>query len=210
MVLYDCSTVKLYSYIVTYDTGFAPNPFWGCCTLANCKPSIRRTANKGDWIVGLSRKASGNRVVYAMKVDEIIDFPTYFRDVRFAAKQPDFTKSAVVCKCGDNIYEPLSNGSFRQLRSAHSNGEYENLKTKTHDLEGKNVLIGRKYVYFGKDGPELPSCLEPLKVGRAHKCHFPRDVVESFVAFISQFEEGVRGRPAKWPEHDQSWRQNES
>lgn len=40
--------MKLFSYIVTHDAGFAPNPFWGYCTLACCKPAIRRTANVGD------------------------------------------------------------------------------------------------------------------------------------------------------------------
>lgn len=202
--------MKLYSYIVTHDTGFAPNPFWSCCTLANCKPRIRRTASVGDWIVGLSSKADGNRVVYAMRVDEIIDFATYFRDERFAAKRPDFTKSAVVCKCGDNIYEPLSNGTFRQLRSTHSNGVLEDPAKKARDLGGRNVLIGRKYVYFGSKGPELPPHLEELKVGRAHKCRYPRHVVESFITFVSQFKEGVIGRPAMWPEHDLSWRQDET
>ena len=61
--------MKLYSYIVTHDTGFSPNPFWGSCTLANCKPGIRRTAEVGDWIVGLSRKVRGNRIVFAMNVE---------------------------------------------------------------------------------------------------------------------------------------------
>lgn len=32
---------KLYAYVMTYDTGFAPNPFYGVCTLACCKPKIR-------------------------------------------------------------------------------------------------------------------------------------------------------------------------
>ena len=201
--------MKLFSYIVTYDTGFAPNPFWGCCTLANCKPRIRQYAREGDWIVGLSRKAYGNRVVYAMKVDEIIDFATYFNDPRFEAKKPDFAKGAVIYKCGDNIYKPLPDGSFRQLQSLHSNGEHENPETKARDLEGRHVLVGRRYVYFGKDGPTLPPDLEALKVGRAYKCHFPPNVHESFFNFISDYGNGVVGRPARWPEHDQSWRQSE-
>src|SRR5262245_31415483 len=44
--------VRLYSYVVARDYGFAPNPFYGFCTLATCKPDIRRTADIGDWIVG--------------------------------------------------------------------------------------------------------------------------------------------------------------
>jgi len=33
---------RLYLYTMTYDSGFAPNPFHGICTLACCKPGIRR------------------------------------------------------------------------------------------------------------------------------------------------------------------------
>ena len=32
------------------DYGFAPNPYFGYCTLATCKPVIRRCAGVGDWI----------------------------------------------------------------------------------------------------------------------------------------------------------------
>ena len=34
--------MKLYSYIVARDFGFAPNPFYGFCTLATCKPKIAK------------------------------------------------------------------------------------------------------------------------------------------------------------------------
>ena len=40
--------VKLYSYIVAVDSGFAPNPFHGFCTIATCKPRIRKTAEIGE------------------------------------------------------------------------------------------------------------------------------------------------------------------
>jgi hypothetical protein len=54
--------MKLYSHIVKHETGVAPNPFFGDCTLARCKPKIRQKAWKGDWFVGLTAKADGNRV----------------------------------------------------------------------------------------------------------------------------------------------------
>ena len=45
----DCATtMTVYSYIVAYDSGFAPNPFHGTCTLACCKPTIRRTAHEKE------------------------------------------------------------------------------------------------------------------------------------------------------------------
>ena len=80
--------MKVYSYILTSDTGFAPNPFWGYCTLACCKPMIRRTASVGDWIVGLTPKALGHRIAYAMKVSEKITMADYWRDKRFREKRP--------------------------------------------------------------------------------------------------------------------------
>jgi hypothetical protein len=45
-------STTLFTYCIPYDDGAAPNPFWGLCTLAICKPSIRRVAKEGDWVVG--------------------------------------------------------------------------------------------------------------------------------------------------------------
>ncbi len=117
--------MRLYSYIVTHDTGFSPNPFWGYCTLADCKPSIRKTAHVGDWIAGISPNAKGNKLIYTMEVNEILPYDKYYCDCRFAAKIPDYSKGMVVYKCGDNIYEPHPQGGFRQLQSMHSNGPDE-------------------------------------------------------------------------------------
>lgn len=113
--------VRLFSYVVVSDSGFAPNPFWGYCTLAACKPAIRRAAAIGDWVAGLSPKAFGNRLVYAMEVTDKIPIDAYFADARFWAKQPDFTRPELVWRQGDNFYEPgPTPGQFRQLRSRHS------------------------------------------------------------------------------------------
>jgi len=80
--------MKLYSYVVMHDTGFAPNPFFGYCTLACCKPEIRRSAQKGDWVVGLTPKAKGNRIVYFMRVDDVMEsFADYWADRRFGVKK---------------------------------------------------------------------------------------------------------------------------
>jgi len=199
--------MKLYSYIVTHDTGFSPNPFWGCCTLADCKPAIRRTAEVGDWIVGLSPRASGNRVVFSMEVDEILDYASYHSDARFANKIPDYRRGGVVWKAGGNIYKPLPNGDFQQLRSMHSHGDEENPETKAHDLGGVNVLVARRFHYFGGSGPELPPHLEELRVGRAHKNRFSQDTIADFLEFISSYPEGVNAPPTKWPSNDVSWKQ---
>ena len=198
--------MKLYTYVVTHDTGFSPNPFWGACTLADCKPVIRRTAEVCDWIVGLSPKANGNRVVYAMLVDEILSYEDYYLDERFGEKIPDFSRGEVVYKCGDNIYKPLPNGEFRQLQSIHSNGPKENPKKKAHDLSGVNVLISKTFHYFGSSEPGLPTKLSELKVGRAHKSKFSQETISRFLQFIAAYPEGINAPPTKWPASDDSWR----
>jgi hypothetical protein len=70
--------VKLYSYVVARDYGFAPNPFFGVCTLATCKPQIRKHAQVGDWIVGTGAKCNrlDGHLVYVMKVQQ---FSFWFR-----------------------------------------------------------------------------------------------------------------------------------
>ena len=199
--------MRLYSYVVTDDTGFSPNPFWGFCTLADCKPAIRRTASIGDWIVGISAKARGNRLIYAMRVDEKVSFAEYFRDRRFAQKIPDYSQASIVHKCGDNIYEPLPNGAFQQLQSMHSNGEHEDADAKAHDLSGRYVLISKQFFYFGKNAPVLPAALNVLKVGRAHKNNFSSETISAFLEFVSDLKPGLNAPPTIWPRSDDSWRQ---
>jgi hypothetical protein len=96
--------VILFSYVVARDYGFAPNPFFGACTLATCKPNIRRAAKVDDWIVGTG-SAVNNKVgmiVYAMRVTEIITFNQYWNDPRFQRKKPKLNGSKKQA-FGDNI-----------------------------------------------------------------------------------------------------------
>ena len=48
--------MEYYSYVIKRDFGFAPNPFGEFCTLATCKPVIRKVANVNDWVFGISPK----------------------------------------------------------------------------------------------------------------------------------------------------------
>jgi len=59
--------------VLRVDSGAAPNPFWGVCTLVICKPAIRRAAQVGDWVVGAGSGHSRigdirGKVVYTMQV----------------------------------------------------------------------------------------------------------------------------------------------
>ena len=102
---------NLFSYVVRYDSAFAPNPFYGYCTLATCKPRIRHHAGVDDWLVGTGSNANGIRrggyLVYAMRITEVLSTACYWADPRFQDKKPRLLHNWVAAS-GDNIYEPLA------------------------------------------------------------------------------------------------------
>ena len=198
--------MRVYSYIVDKDGGFAPNPFHGFCTLACCKPKIRATAQRDDLIVGMTSR--GERVTYAMEVSLAISFADYWQEARDRAKRPIHTSVAKVLRMGDNIYAPNGDGGFRQLPSAHSNPDgTEHAGNKEHDLDGYNVLVGDRFAYFGIEAPELPSELSFLRVGRGHRCRFTDEQIVAVKAWFDTLVNGVHGRPRIWPSTDDSWKQ---
>lgn len=200
--------MKIYSYIVNHDTGFAPNPFYGNCTLANCKPKIRKTAQIGDLIFGLSCKAKGNQLIYAMKIKEKLCFKEFYEDIRFTEKRPVFSEKKVIFKCGDNIYEPVSDHVYRQLQSMHSlnRTSEEDLKKKEKDLSGMFVLISDEFTYYGGKGPELPVSLKELIVGRGHKNNFSEGTRHSAIKYFDSLPRGILNAPTIWPQEDDSWK----
>lgn len=151
---------RLYSYIVRFDSGFAPNPFYGRCTLATCKPDIRRTAREHDWIIGCGSAdksvGRGGYLVYAMRVGETLTFADYWADARFQRKRP-VRRGSMKQSCGDNIYFPQS-GGWGQLDSFHSNSDgSQNADHTKRDTGTDRVLVADEYYYFGGHGPKIPS-----------------------------------------------------
>lgn len=81
--------MRFCSYVVVHDGGFAPNPFAGYCTLAACTPNHQGLRlKKGDWLLGHGSAETGNRLIYAMQVADVLDFDDYFHARQFAAKKP--------------------------------------------------------------------------------------------------------------------------
>src|SRR5437773_7916372 len=73
---------RLFTYTIPIDDGAAPNPFREMCSLAICKPGIRRAAKPGDWVAGLGSKdaPSGDlsgHLVYAMHVESVLSLREY-------------------------------------------------------------------------------------------------------------------------------------
>lgn len=188
---------RLYTYVVLHDSGFAPNPYHGYCTLACCKPLIRKYARPGDWIMGggAATKGRGLRVVYLMQVSEALTFEEYWDDPRFKAKKP-----CIDARCedfvGDNIY-PDAIGT-QQLPSMHSEAGCSPCEDDMcRDLSVDRVLVGERFVYWGDDGPLKPHFpTEPLYFDRGHKFRYKPQLVTEFLEWVECLTEwGVQGSP---------------
>lgn len=212
---------RLYSYIVTHDTGFAPNPFKGICTLACCKPTIRRSVGnrwnreRDVWIIGLTPRKLRNKVLYIMKVDEVLSFEEYFQ--AYPDKKPEFDKVGEE-KCGDNIYKPIDNSDkYEQLLSYHSPTTKDGCScinnNQERDLSGKYVLVAKEFVYFGKASVDLSDDLKGIIPTRGHRCDFDIALLVAVEGFINDFSTQVQkgtvvSHPGDWTKEDiNSWLQ---
>lgn len=196
-----------FSYVVAEDYGFAPNPFYGFCTLATCKPKIRKAAKVGDWIIGTGSKKTSREefLVYVMRVAETMTYNEYWEAPRFLRKRP-YLRGSNKQAFGDNIYYH-DGRKWCQQDSHHSKKdgtpEKKNIK---HDTKTDRVLIGTEYAYWGEEGPRIPSRFRDYgdddicKKGPGHKCRFSEKLVAEFVAWFRCLSmQGCLGRPLKWP-----------
>lgn len=164
--------VKLFSYVVHHDLGFAPHPTSRYCTLAWCKyKTMRRNivelAKVGDWVVGtggadLRTSAGHGKLIYAMRVDEKLRLAQYCDDKRFAGRfdaEPDPSK------------------------------------------KDRYTLVSRHFFYFGRNAVRIPSRFlkYPLeKKGPAFRRDFDEDFISDFVAWLDgAFKVGLSGSPCK-------------
>ncbi|HJW23502.1 MAG TPA: hypothetical protein VJ576_01280 [Rhodocyclaceae bacterium] len=143
----------LYTYTITRDFGFAPNPFHGFCSLATCKPHIRKAARIGDWVMGIggtSLGAAKRKCIFLMKVTEKNGFQNYWSDRRFSLKKP-LRNGSRVQMLGDNIYHKGPDGSWIQEDSHHSNpdGTPNPVNVKRDTGHSDQVLISNYFIYHG-------------------------------------------------------------
>ena len=185
---------RLYSYVLRYDDGAAPNPFWGVCTLTICKPPIRRTAQAGDWVVGVGSKnvrlENGSEVdfsgsiVYAMKVTKSMSLEEYDAYCRqsLVKKIPVWRSPEWPLPVGDCIYDYTQGDRPRLRDSVHPEKEQEK------DLGGKNALLSNHFYYFGLDARPLPENLKDI-IWQGRNCRVFDDagLISRFEAWIGQF-----------------------
>lgn len=155
-------------YVVNHDVGFAPNPYSGICTLACCRPDIRRNAKLGDYILGFGSSTVGleRRLVYFMKVEELLEVDDYSTDARFAGKVPCYN-GPTYKEYGDRVYRRERRSEpWTQLPSFHSHRDGSpNPNSIARDTSAP-VLVSKEYCYWGRDAILVPSHLAWLPVER--------------------------------------------
>jgi hypothetical protein len=190
----------LFSYCIPTDDGAAPNPFWGVCSLAICKPKFRKNARLKDWIVGTGSKNSpigdiSSSVVYTMCVTRRVTMRDYDRISRIELpdKVPDWDNPDFRRRVGDSIYDFSTNPPTIR-RSVH--GE----RDRRRDLSGEYVLLSNHYYYFGDRPVQIPDELRSIiKTGRGHKRIEDAAIVEKFVMWLDSLEV-TRGEPIGGPQ----------
>lgn len=199
---------RLFTYTVPFDDGAAPNPFNGLCTLAICKPAIRRVAKVGDWVAGFGSKfaPSGDlsgRLVYAMRVTEVVTLADYDKlaSTRWPHRVPDVQSTALQDRLGDCIYDYSSGLPPRQRVSVHGP---ENIST---DLSGDNALISNDFYYFGSRAILLGDELRPiLHQTQGHKSTCNSIYFEAFVRWLRSVVPEP-GQIYGWPDSVVRWKE---
>jgi hypothetical protein len=196
------------TYRLDHDLGFAPNPFFGWCSLACCMGDIRKHAKLNDIIIGMA--GSGKRglghyhpqLIYWMRVDVELTFDQYWNDPRFTRKRPQIPgpKMSMV---GDRTYRHEGEGadwsfdtSMHYIASAvQTNGGHV-----VRDTKVDRVLLSQHYTYWGKSGPAVPDHLLSLFPAlRGQKCNHDAALLAQLHALIGVNKPmRLAGDPADW------------
>ena len=127
----------IFSYIITTDSGAAPNADNGMLSLAICKPMIRRGAKCGDIIIGISGKKMFNnkerQIVYIARITRVVTMKEY---------------AVIYPKRKDSIYTETL-----ELRE----NPYHTERNRKTDISGENVLLSTDFIYYGTNHISVPS-----------------------------------------------------
>ncbi|NCP83920.1 MAG: hypothetical protein COW66_08330 [Flavobacteriaceae bacterium CG18_big_fil_WC_8_21_14_2_50_34_36] len=186
---------RIYSYVLRFDDGAAPNPFWGTCTLTICKPAIRRTARIGDWVIGTGSKNSklkdgeiydlSDSLVYAMKVSKKLTLEEYdqFCLSNLKEKIPSWYNKDWRRRMGDCIFDFLNRDEPNLRKSVHNQSNAE------RDLSGNNSLLSNEFYYFGEEPRIIPQNLKRIiKKNQGHLRIEDADLIAEFEKWISGFK----------------------
>ncbi len=171
--------MRTYVYKLTSDRGgapCAPPPLSGehsLLTLSICKPAIRRTAQPGDRLVGITSRALVERegypacaVIYAARVAQGLDFGTYYAAENGFGGRPDCVY-ALDAETGE-----LRHAGRTRL---HAEAAYLARDLGAEPLyRNARTLVCEEFRYFGAEAVGIPARLPLLRqvaesLGQGHR-----------------------------------------
>lgn len=128
-------SIPLRAYTLTVNVNHAPHVGMHdgrlLLTLANCKPGIRQTARKGDWIVAITPREMGYRLAYLMRVGGVWTRAEYWQKFKRSRE--------------DSIYKPTTDGRFRLLKNP-----FHDASNHARDTKCNLVLWSDVFYYFAE------------------------------------------------------------
>ena len=199
----------VFAYRVEHDRGLAPNPFFGICSLAVCKPKIRKKAEIGDFVIGTSSydrdrvrrsRVAGGGAVLIMRVTDVTCFDDYHAD--HPRKRPDMRGSRMR-RGGDAIYhrDPVT-GEWIQADSLHSHpgGRLSAADLRRDTGLTENILLSEDFTYWGRQAVALPAHLGMFTRKEVREQHeFSAAAKAAFIAWATpRLGRGRVGEPIDW------------
>lgn len=189
--------MKLLKYVMTTDSGLAPNPFFNVCSLALCTPNhMNARLEPGDWVVAHSSAATGQKLVYAMRLTKVLDMQSYFTS--YPQKRPVPT-GTYEQQCGDNLYF-REGDRWARIPSA----EHNSVDCFVAD-RGRPVFLSEgeeNYWYFGAGGTlrELEGFADRfpwlIKDRQGFSYIYDEQRIAAFVSWLHAFgKRGLIGKP---------------
>lgn len=163
---------SIYIYPLSYDTGFAPNPYGGILTFGCCMSNIRRLIKEGDILIGVGskrlddilnenniklRKTDG-KILYIAFITKKMTHIEYSKFVtKNISRDMNIKVPSFKHKSGDSIYNFTEEGKIGLLPNLHlkkSWNDEEKLMSTVKDDISEDVLLSTHYVYFGDAFPD--------------------------------------------------------
>lgn len=148
----DVKCGNIFVYKLTCDNGGAPCVFDGTLSLAICKPRIRTSALKDDWIIGFGGRSVPelrDKLIYVARISEVKQAGGYYEGGMYADRP-------------DCVYERVGSGyKYRDGKVYHKPGEFDHDLGAAPGYQRAWCLLSTQFVYFG--GAEERPSIGPVR-----------------------------------------------
>ena len=134
----------------------------------------------------------GHELLYATEVSEVLDFNSYYHDLRFEHKKPRFDQTWCAA-CGDNIYHQTGDGTWVQ----HPTLFHDHPQNRLQDTQRPRGIISEHFYYFGENARTgLQQFAALVRDRQGCNCSYPEELIKAVVEWLqASFAPRVHGKP---------------